>query len=155
MMARTKMTGLVLALTLGVSTVSLAQAPAKGEHAGHGEHGDSAKVRGRGPAGPLGFLLKDIELTADQKAKLQALAPQYGMKRDSANRGERPSREERIALREQMQGRREQMLADFRAILTPDQLTVFERNLAEAKGRAGEGREGRRGKGKGRSESRS
>lgn len=157
-MARTKTASLVLALLLGFSTISLAQSPAKGEHAGHGAHGDSAKVRGQGrQGGPLGFLLKGIDLTADQKAKLQALAPQHGMKRDSAGRGERlerPSREERSAnreqMREQMKDRREQMLEDVRSILTAEQLTVFERNLAEAKDRLGEGREGRRGKGKGR-----
>ncbi len=55
--------------------------------------------------------------------------------------GERPSREERMALREQM---RDATMTQLQGVLRPEQITKFEvlREMARERGRGGRGRRG-------------
>src|SRR4051812_23043484 len=70
-MARIRVAGLALALSLGVASVSLAQAPEK-QHADHGKD-RSGQVAGCGQRGGFQQLLKGIDLTAAQKDQLKQL----------------------------------------------------------------------------------
>lgn len=130
-MRRTIVAGIALALTVSFASVSSAQEMKQGER--HARRGGVA------------FLLKGIELTDQQKDQLKALHQKEG--RNAADKaGFEKKREEmkaarakgdtaslrafRMASREQMKQRHEQRLDQVRAILTPAQREVFEKNLA-------------------------
>ena len=156
---RSRVTGLAIALVLGTASATLAQQPAEG-HKQHGKAKQSMQARGQGRG--VGALLKGIELTADQKAKLQALRPARG---DNAQRGDgnEAAREQLKAARErgdtaalrefrtqraaEMKQRHEAFVRDVRAILTPAQREVFDKNVAEMQKKLEErGKRGDRGK---------
>ena len=115
----------------------------------------------RGRGGPEGMLLKGITLTADQKQKLADLRtrdreawqkdhPRGANGQDGANA--RPRREPGDttgfgARRAEMEKRFDARIAEVRNILTADQRTQFDKNVAEMKAHRAEngGRFGRRG----------
>lgn len=158
---------LALALTLGAASVATAQGTTSGPERSRPAQ-DSSSVR-RGPGDHGGrrdaMLLRGITLSSDQQGKIAALratersrmdslrtragearaggrgdaasaraagAPRVvpGVRGDTAGRGARWAR---------MEKQREQHIADLRAILTPDQRTQFDRNVAELKARRAAG----------------
>jgi Spy/CpxP family protein refolding chaperone len=151
-MRRTSMAmALSLALSLGAvgaAAAQSAQAPQRVEHEGRGW--------GRGPGKGL---MKGINLTADQKARLKELrkreqsdpSSQQFRKamadaRAARQRGDTAAaRAQMQAMRPQMEQARERQVASIRSILTPDQQKQFDANLAQWKQHAGERRGGRDG----------
>lgn len=145
-MRSSKTAGLVLALVLGAASAGLAQQPSQGQRDGEGrQEWQGRKQHGRG----FGMLLKGIELTAEQKTQLQALRSKqgdeaHGSERSAVHEQMRAAREsgDTATLRQlrtqqaaKMQQHREAMHGQIRAILTPAQQEVFDRNVAEAKAR--------------------
>ena len=102
----------------------------------------------RGPRGPEGMLLRGITLSAEQRTKLAELRrserAQFDAKRPNGANGQtgavRPRRERGdttgiAARRAEMQKRFEQRTAAVREILTADQRTQFDKNVADLKER--------------------
>ncbi|HEX4468551.1 MAG TPA: Spy/CpxP family protein refolding chaperone [Gemmatimonadaceae bacterium] len=132
--------------TVGVASAQTTQQPQRVEHEGRGMR-----------RGPGEGLLKGINLTADQKAKLKTM--REGEKNNPANeqfrkamadaraarqRGDTAAaRAQMQALRPQMEQQRERQVAAMRSILTPDQLKQFDANVAQWKQHASERRDGR------------
>jgi len=87
-----------------------------------------------------------LDLDEYQKTEVQRILQE---RRDTAratreamrDSGQRPSREERMALREQM---RDATMTQLQAVLRPEQITKFEvlREMARERGRGGRGRRG-------------
>jgi Spy/CpxP family protein refolding chaperone len=123
--------------------------------------GPPGGMRGRGPGGPGGgpammdrALLRGITLTDAQKASLDKIrdADRAAMEANAdQNRAEMDAirearqsgdtakaRELMAAQRAKMDARRDQQIAAIRAILTGDQLTTFDANVAEMKKREAE-----------------
>lgn len=71
-----------------------------------------------GPGGQRGSLFKDLDLTADQQAKIEALLKEQ--------QGQRPSGPPTDADRQAMQARRAEMDTRLKAILTPEQYTKYQ-----------------------------
>jgi Spy/CpxP family protein refolding chaperone len=143
---------LTLAATAGAQGVRRQDRPARPDRAQH----DSTVRRGRG--GPERMLLRGITLSPDQQQKLAQIREDARREFD-ANRprrdGQRPDasapRRERGdtagmgARRAEMQQRLEKRIAAVREILTADQRTQFDENVAEMKARMAErGRNGPR-----------
>lgn len=163
-MRNTMITGLAMALTLGgagiaaaQSTTAPAQRPAAAQAHARGEHGRRGPGR-KAMKAMRKQLLKGIKLTDAQKAQLKANAEQYRtahkaeidarratMKADvQALRTARQNKDSAavVAARAKLKadaqanaGVREQRLAAFRAVLTPDQQKQFDQNLAQLKER--------------------
>jgi hypothetical protein len=145
-------TGLGMALSLGGASVASAQSAARPERPHAGQQ-DSSLRRGRG--GPGGMLLKGINLTADQKAKVTAIherqRAQFDAQRKANGAQARPERQRGDttgfgARRAQMEQRRTAQVAELRTILNSDQRVQFDKNVAEMKSRIAKG--GRDGEGK-------
>lgn len=141
--------GLALSLgAVGAASAQSTQAPQRVEHAGRGWQ-----------RGPGQGLMKGINLTADQKARLKELrksgrsdASNQQMRKAMAGaraarqRGDTAAaRAQMQALRPQMEQARERHVASIRSILTPDQRKQFDANVAQWKQHAGERRGGRDG----------
>jgi len=150
------------ALVLGVAPDAAAQGSGTPPGAaGEGRRGGG--MRGGRQEGVLGGqLFRGIELTAEQRAQLEALREKYRPRleawRDSMRPGQAKLREARqsgdraaarAALEELADERRavqaliEQAHAEARAVLTADQQATFDRNVAELHERR-QGRGGRR-----------
>jgi Spy/CpxP family protein refolding chaperone len=150
-MSKIRSLSLALALTTGAASLAAAQtASATAQH----QHvaGDSTRwdrgQRGRGEAA----LFRGITLTADQKAQIKSIHEKYRSQnagwRDSAKvaghdrnrqRGDSASRPRLSdADRAKFRAQREQQIAEVRAVLTPDQRTKFDANLAERQSRLGQ-----------------
>jgi len=155
-------TSLMSALALVVTLA--ASAGAQGVSTDHPARPQGTEHEGgfrRGRGGPGGMLLKGITLTADQQQKLADLRahereawqkdhPRPANGQDGANA--RPRRERGdsagfAARRAEMEKRFDARIAEVRDILTPDQRTQFDRNVAEMKAHRAEngGRFGGRG----------
>ena len=150
---RTLTTAIALALT--VATSAGAQSAERGPRAERprGAQQDSIGRRGRG--GPERMLLRGITLSADQQTKLadlqrkdreHFLAHRPGRDRDrnGGNRAERPQRQRgdstgMAARRAEFAKRFEQRIAAVGNILTAEQRTQFDKNVAELKTRRTEG----------------
>lgn len=148
-MRRTMMaTAMGLALSLGAVGVASAQAtqqpPRQHQEQGHW-----------GRRGPGGQLFKNINLTAEQKAKLKEMRksekPNEQFRkamqdaRAARQRGDTAAaRAQMKALRPQMEQARERQFAAIRSILTPDQQKQFDANVAEWKQHASQRQEARR-----------
>ena len=148
------MTGLALALSLtaaGVASAQSAQRPARGV-AAQSDSGFRRGPGGRGGrGGQEGMLLRGINLSDNQKARvaeLQANArkefeKQGGRARPDA--AQRPARDTAAmaARRAEMVKRRDQRIASLRSILDSKQRTQFDKNVAEMKTRGPrQGRDG-------------
>ena len=117
---------LAIALCAGITSIAGAQGPP--EQQGQGE------MRRGGGMG--GMLLKDITLTDAQKAQIKTIRekymPQQVELRKAAQAVGGPPDE---ATRSKMMDLQSRQSAEIRAVLTADQQTVFDRNLAEMKAR--------------------
>jgi Spy/CpxP family protein refolding chaperone len=136
-------TGLGMALSLGGASVASAQAAARPQRAQQ----DSSFRRGRGGPGG-GMLLKGINLTADQKAKVTAIRErqraQFGAQRKANGAQARPERQRGDttgfgARRAEFAKQREAQVNEMRSILTSEQRVQFDKNVAEMKARVAKG----------------
>jgi len=113
-----------LAIALCVGTVSVAGAQGTEPNKGEMRHG----------GGMGGMLLKDITLTDAQKDQVKAIREKYVPKqlklRKSAQATGTPPDEATVNKMMELQS---QQSAEIRAILTADQKTIFDRNVAEMK----------------------
>jgi Spy/CpxP family protein refolding chaperone len=118
---------LAAALCVGMTTIAAAQGT---EPQGQGQ-GEMRRGGGMG-----GLLLKDITLTDAQKTQVKTIrekyAPQQLELRKAAQAVGGPPDE---ATRTKMMDLQNKQAAEIRAILTADQQTVFDKNLAELKER--------------------
>ena len=165
-MKKTTLTlGLALAFAAaGTAAAQSTQPRAKAEQGARGERGGrgQGEFRGRrGPGGPGGFLLRGITLTDAQKTQLKELRKANDNKADreqfrTAMTEARALRQkgDTAAARAKMQQvraafdkDREQEIAAIRNILTAEQRTKFDANVAEAKQRQAQRGEGRGAKG--------
>ena len=125
-MRRTLLAGLTLALTLGVASVSQAQ---QHEHSKpDSAHHDGHMKRGEGGQRGAGMMLKGIELTDAQEAQIKALHEKQG-------RPAEMRREQREKMRAEMMAHHAKMVAEVRALLTPAQQEIFDKNVVEMKQR--------------------
>lgn len=150
-MARIRIATIGVALILATATAG-AQQDQKRER---GERGDMRGGQGRGARGQGGemALFKGITLTETQRAQIREIRARYrdqfDMRRDSIKAGrpkgserQRPDSVQRAQRRAQAEAimaqnrvLRERELAEMRAVLTPDQRVIFDRNVAEARAR--------------------
>jgi Spy/CpxP family protein refolding chaperone len=118
---------LAAALCVGMTSVAAAQgAPPQGQGMGQGQ--------GRGERS--GMLLKDINLTDAQKDQIKTIREKYlpqqlELRKASQATGAQPDE----ATRTKMMDLQNKQAAEIRAILTADQQTTFDKNLAEMKAR--------------------
>ncbi|HMC56477.1 MAG TPA: Spy/CpxP family protein refolding chaperone [Gemmatimonadaceae bacterium] len=165
--------GLGLALSLAV--VAGAQQPADSAHRERGDRGGKFEGRRGGPGGgPMGFLLKDVNLTDAQKAQLKTMREADRKQFDATRDARKQQFEQARALREKgdtagaralmeknrqaMQVQRDQEIGKVRNLLTAEQRVQFDKNVAEMKQRDAQrgariGREGGRGRRGGREKS--
>jgi Spy/CpxP family protein refolding chaperone len=156
-------TSLMSALALVVTLA--ASAGAQGVSTDHPARPQGTEQQGGfrrgGRGGPEGMLLKGITLSADQKQKLADLRthereawqkehPRTANGQDGATARPRRERGDTTgfgARRAEMQKRFDARIAQVRDILTPDQRTQFDKNVAEMKAHRAEngGRFGHRG----------
>jgi len=146
---KTLTTALALAFTLAATAgAQSTDRDTRGERP-RGAQQDSIGRRGpRGPRGPEGMLLRGITLSTEQRTKLADLRrserAQFDAKRPNRQNGQngavRPRRERgdttgMAARRAEMEKRFEQRIASVRNILTAEQRTQFDKNVAEMKTR--------------------
>ncbi len=134
-------TALALALSLGAAGVATAQG------VGADRPRDAQQDGRRGPGGRgEEMLLRGINLSADQQARIKSLSDQQRQQWEAerAQRGNVGAQRERGdttgmgARRAEMQQRRDQHIAALRAVLNADQQVQFDKNVAEMKAHAPE-----------------
>ena len=116
---KTTLLALTLAGTLGLGTIALhAQGPDAGEH-GPGHHHPRGEGHGGGPGAwgdPLGHLTKELNLTADQQAKVGPIV-------DAA-------KPQIVAIHQEAMQKTKAVMdtsaAQIRPLLTPEQQTKFD-----------------------------
>jgi Spy/CpxP family protein refolding chaperone len=116
-----RLAALGAALLIGGATLAQAQA------AGAQQQGERR--------GGRNMELNGIELTDAQKVQLDAIQKKYQPEMMSL-RNEMMNGGDRAALMKKAADLREKSAKDIRAILTPDQQVVFDKNLAEQRARA-------------------
>jgi len=89
----------------------------------------------RGPGRRMEILFKDITLTPAQQTKIDSIQSHYGEQMPSFNPGSPPD----SATREKVRALFRHELDDFRAVLTADQQSTFDRNLEAMRARRGGG----------------
>ena len=142
---------LALAAVTGAQSASAQQQPAQG----HEQHAREGRRQG---GGPFQRLFQGVQLTEAQQQQVRQIFQEGRPARPQGERGERRARGERPQLtteqraelqkrRQEMQARRTQQIARIRGILTAEQRTQFDRNVAQLEaGRREQGeRRGRRG----------
>jgi Spy/CpxP family protein refolding chaperone len=150
---KTLTTALALAFTLAATAGAQSTDRDNRTERPRGAQQDS--VGRRGPRGPEGMLLRGITLSTEQRTKLAELRrserAQFDAKRPNDANGQtgavRPRRERGdttgiAARRAEMEKRFEQRIAEVRNILTAEQRTQFDKNVAELKARRAEGKRG-------------
>jgi Spy/CpxP family protein refolding chaperone len=118
---------------IGVASVAGAQAPQGGPPQG----GDQ---RGRGMRGEQ-MLFQGIDLTDAQKDQISKIREKYRAEREAlrpkdaggAPDGGRPQNDD--ATRQKMDAIRTKSNAEYRAVLTPAQQAIFDKNVADMKAR--------------------
>ena len=143
---KTLTTALALAFTFAATAG--AQSTDRDNRAERPRGAQQDSVGRRGPRGPEGMLLRGITLSAEQRTKLAELRrserAQFDAKRPNRANGQtgaaRPRRERgdttgMAARRAEMQKRFEQRIAAVGNILTAEQRTQFDKNVAELKTR--------------------
>jgi Spy/CpxP family protein refolding chaperone len=120
---------LVASLCVGMTTIAAAQGTPQGQ-------GEGRRAMG-------GMLLQGITLTDAQKAQVKTIREKYlpqqmELRKSAQAVGGPPDQ----ATRDKMMALQNQQAADIRAILTADQQTVFDKNLAEMKERMAARRNG-------------
>jgi Spy/CpxP family protein refolding chaperone len=148
-----------LALALTFAATAGAQGVDRQERSARPDRAQQDSTFRRGRGGPEGMLLRGITLSADQQQKLAQLR-ENARKEFAANRprrdggngpdaGPRPRRERgdtaaMAARRAEMWQRFDERIAAVRDILTADQRTQFDKNVAEMRAHVG-ARDGGRG----------
>lgn len=117
---------LVAILSSGVSALAAAQS---------GSQPASPPLQGTAAANRAAAAqLGGLELTADQKARIEAITAKYTDASRAAMEGLATDREDGM---KKLLALREKMLPEFRAVLTSRQREIFDRNMAEMKARLG------------------
>lgn len=122
---------------------------------GGGKGGHGGRMGGD-PAARVERLAEKLNLTDDQKARVTEIFEARRAAREArlaefgVTPGERPTREQRHAMRESVSGEerqatREAMLIELEDVLTPEQLEQFKAMRAERGGRHGQGGRGHHG----------
>lgn len=159
-----------LVLLVGAAGATIAQAP-RGDTprpaaSDTTRHDGQARGERRGRGGPGGMLLRGITLTDAQRQRLQALRPARGAPDDAAREQGRKLMDEaraarqrgdtatanarRAQLRTRMEQRRDRETAAIRDILTAEQRTTFDANVAAMRQRGqARGQDGGFGRGRG------
>ena len=146
---RNKTMAMALGLALSFGAVGVASAQATQQQPPRREQGERGWRRGPGDQ-----LLKGINLTAEQKAKLQDLRKEEKTNasreqfrkamadaRAARQRGDTAAAKSQMqTLRTQMEQMQERRLATIRSILTPEQQTQFDANVAQWKERVAQRR---------------
>ena len=114
-----------LGVALGIACAAVANAQAAPPAAGAPPHGGRSTGGARGNAPVAG-----IELSAEQKAKLEAITVKYADENKDV-RGLMAA--DPVATMKRMMAVRERMLSEVRAVLTVEQRAIFDRNIAEMK----------------------
>ena len=119
-----RIAALAAALCVGLTTVAAAQGtePQQGRSEAHG--------RAMG-----GMLLKDITLTDAQKAQIKTIRDKYVPQQMEVRKAAQATGSIDDATRAKMTDLQTKQAAEIRAILTADQQTQFDKNLAEMKAR--------------------
>lgn len=103
---------------------------------------------GEGPEGGLGRLTEKLNLTTEQQAQLKTIFDQKML--DRKNMHENTTAEQRENLRENArEGMKAKMEADIKALLTPEQVALFDQMHAEEGADHERGARGHKGEGKG------
>jgi Spy/CpxP family protein refolding chaperone len=103
---------------------------------------DGRDGRRGGPGGPGGAgradqaLLRGITLSADQQQRVDSIRTRYRAQMDQMRQQQTGDRD---AARTQMRATMEKQQAEIRAVLTPDQQTQFDQNVAEMRNRMQQG----------------
>jgi Spy/CpxP family protein refolding chaperone len=122
-----RIAALGVALLAGSAAIAGAQAAAPGTQQQGGPGGG-----GPGGRGGIGRLITGITLTEAQQAKFTEIQtkyqPQLTAARESANG-------DRAAMFKAMQGINDKMYPELRAVLTPEQQAIFDKNIEERKAR--------------------
>jgi protein CpxP len=100
---------------------------------------------GRGPGGRGGpgggradqALLRGITLSADQQQRVDSIRTRYRAQAEQMR--QQGGTADRDAMRTQMRTSMERQQAEIRAVLTPDQQTQFDQNVAELRNRMQQG----------------
>lgn len=128
-------TAIVGAAFLGVASVAGAQAPQGGPPPGGREQGERGMRRGGDQ-----MLFQGIELTDAQKAEIQKIREKYRAEREALRpqggapgQGGPPQIDD--ATRAKMDAVRTNSQKEYRAVLTPAQQVIFDKNIAEMKAR--------------------
>ncbi len=107
-----------LALAALAASPAIAQAPPGGGRGGMGQGGPNRRMQ---------MLFNGITLTAQQQAKVDSIEAAYRPRMQALfTPGQRPD----SAGRARMADLRKQENADLRGVLTPEQQTVFDKNVA-------------------------
>jgi protein CpxP len=103
---------------------------------------DGRDGRRGGPGGPGGAgrmdqaLLRGITLSADQQQRVDSIRTRYRAQMEQMRQQQSGDRD---AARAQMRSTMEKQQAEIRAVLTPDQQTQFDQNVAEMRNRMQQG----------------
>lgn len=124
-----RIAALGVALLAGSAAIAGAQAGAPGTQQQGGPGGGGP---GGGRGGMMRGLINGITLTEAQQTKFTEIQakyqPQMAAARESANG-------DRAAMFKAMQGINEKMYPELRAVLTPEQQAIFDKNIEERKAR--------------------
>jgi Spy/CpxP family protein refolding chaperone len=103
---------------------------------------DGRDGRGGGLGGPGGAgrmdqaLLRGVTLSPDQQQRVDSIRTRYRAQMDQMRQQQSGDRD---AARTQMRATMEKQQAEIRAVLTPDQQTQFDQNVAEMRNRMQQG----------------
>ena len=122
-----------------------------------GRHPDGARREGRRGAGFGRALFRGIELSADQKTRVQQIGEKYRAERTQLRdkvkagrtEGQRPDSAQRVAFRQSAEQLMRRQRDELRGVLTAEQRTTFDANVQEMEKRQSGRRDrgGRRGPG--------
>lgn len=102
----------------------------------------------KGPEGAVERLTERLNLTTEQQSELQAIFDQKLL--DRKNMHESTTAEQRENLRENArEGMKTKMEADIKALLTPEQVALFDQMHAEKEARGDREHKGKKGHGEG------
>lgn len=120
-----KMLKVVLAILMlaGTSTMAQAQAPQ-----GQGQRGGGRNM--------MAAMFNGITLTAEQQVQVDSIAKKYADARQAMMADESIDRETRRTKGRELMTKQQD---DIKALLTPEQKTVFEKNMADMQARRGQG----------------
>jgi Spy/CpxP family protein refolding chaperone len=126
----------VALLTAACSHKSTTSTPTPSATADRGPGGPDGRAgRGGGGGARDAMMLRGITLSTDQQQRVDSIRAAYRTQMQQM----RQSGGDREAMRTQMRPMMEHQTADLRAVLTPEQQTVFDQNAAEMRSRMEQG----------------